>query len=72
MLQFNDGMLVSIADNTPPSAVYGKIYAKCIELGGFRGGDGRPLCDERDLPDGGRCTVFEGGHIHKNGDNIEV
>ena len=72
MLQFNDGILVSIADDTPPFVVYGKIYAKWIELGGLTGEYGRPLCDERDLPDGGRCTAFEGGHIHKNGDKIGV
>jgi hypothetical protein len=21
-------------------------------------------CDEQNLPDGGRCSIFEGGHIH--------
>jgi hypothetical protein len=25
------------------------------------------LVDEQDLPDGGRCGVFEGGHIHRYG-----
>jgi len=49
----------------------GRSTRKWIELGGLTGEYGRPLCDERDLPDGGRCTAFEGGHIHKNGDKIE-
>jgi hypothetical protein len=45
-------MLVSIADDMPPFVVYGKIYTKWIKLGGLTGEYGRPLCDERDLPDG--------------------
>ena len=59
-LQFNNGMLVSIADNMHLSVVYGKIYAEWIKLGGLTGEYSNPLCDERDLPDGGRCMALEG------------
>ena len=56
--------ICSIDNTTPPSAVYGKIFALWQLAGGVKSGWGRPLADEQDLPDGGRCSVFEGGHIH--------
>jgi hypothetical protein len=59
-LQFDNEMLVSIANATPPSVVCGKIYAKWCQLGGITGEYGRPLCDERDLQSRGGCVVFEG------------
>jgi uncharacterized protein with LGFP repeats len=46
-------------------AVYGPIRKYWT---GVRGGWGRPMTDEQDLQDGGRCQVFEGGHIHRYGD----
>jgi uncharacterized protein with LGFP repeats len=47
-----------------PFAVYGVVCQVWEKAGGLEGALGRPLCDEQDLPDGGRCSVFEGGHIH--------
>lgn len=47
-----------------PFAVYGAILRLWEKEGGIKSKYGGPLCDERDLPDGGRCSVFEGGHIH--------
>ncbi|KDQ06245.1 hypothetical protein BOTBODRAFT_39718 [Botryobasidium botryosum FD-172 SS1] len=71
---FLRGHLVSY-DHTgrfPISAVYGPIYHCWQMLGGIGGGLGRPLCDQQDLPDGGRCAIFEGGHIHKYGGKAEL
>jgi len=48
----------------PPFALYGVIYDFHKKEGGLAGKYGRPLCDEQDLGDGGRCSIFEGGHIH--------
>jgi hypothetical protein len=48
----------------PPFAVYDTIFEYFRRQGGLDGRFGRPLCDEQDLGDGGRCSIFEGGHIH--------
>lgn len=48
----------------PPFAVYGTISEFYVKEGGVDGKYGRPLADEQDLGDGGRCSIFEGGHIH--------
>jgi len=48
----------------PPFAVYGTICEFYKKEGGIEGKYGRPLADEQDLGDGGRCSIFEGGHIH--------
>ncbi|KZP24996.1 hypothetical protein FIBSPDRAFT_950692 [Athelia psychrophila] len=61
---FVSGEIVSIDNSAPPYAVYGKIFAIWQLAGGVKSGWGRPLADEQDLPHGGRCSVFEGGHIH--------
>lgn len=50
-----------------PFAVYGTILRFWEKKGGINSKFGRPICDERDLPGGGRCGVFEGGHIHYHG-----
>lgn len=47
-----------------PFAVYGEIHTVWDKAGCHRSKYGRPICDEQDLPDGGRCSIFEGGHIH--------
>jgi hypothetical protein len=50
---------------TSPFAVYGAIFKFWKdEKEGTKGPYGRPICDEQALADGGRCTIFEGGHIH--------
>ena len=60
-----DGAKQMPLELTPPFAVYGAINAYWQnEQGGFEGKYGRPICDEQSLPDGGRCSIFEGGHIH--------
>ncbi|KAF9523845.1 hypothetical protein CPB83DRAFT_798747 [Crepidotus variabilis] len=51
-------------DLIPPFAVTGGIFALFEREGGVGGTLGRPLCDEQDLGDGGRCQIFEGGHVH--------
>lgn len=48
----------------PPFAVYGTICEFYKKERGIEGKYGRPLADEQDLGDGGRCSIFEGGHIH--------
>lgn len=50
-----------------PFVVYGTILRFWEKKGGINSKFGRPICDERDLPGGGRCGVFEGGHIHYHG-----
>lgn len=49
---------------TAPFAVYGTIYQYWWEQGGWLSLYKRQICDEQSLPDGGRCSIFEGGHIH--------
>ena len=49
---------------TPPFAVYGGICGFWDAAGGLESTYGRPICDEQGLPDGSRCSIFEGGHIH--------
>lgn len=49
---------------TQPFAIYGPIYEFFRKEKGLEGRLGRPLCDEQDLGDGGRCQIFEGGHVH--------
>jgi len=75
---FWGGRLVSLSNNpndfnvtfstpielTPPFAVYGGIYKFWDAAGGLESTYGRPICDEQGLPDGSRCSIFEGGHIH--------
>jgi len=63
-LRFTQGEIVMF-DNLA-CAVYGAIYDVWT---GVEGGWGRPLADEQDLEDGGRCSIFEGGHIHRYGDD---
>jgi hypothetical protein len=60
---FNGGQIVVYEAGS--FGVYGPI---CSYWTGVAGGWGRPLTDEQDLQDGGRCVVFEGGHIHRYGD----
>jgi uncharacterized protein with LGFP repeats len=55
-----------------PFAVYGAMYKAWNNEGDFEGKLGRPLCDEQDLADGGRCMIFEGGHIHINNGEAKV
>jgi len=56
-----------VLELTPPFAVYGAIYEFWLSQGGWDSLYGRPICDEQSLPDGGRCSIFEGGHIHLYG-----
>jgi hypothetical protein len=67
---FDEGKLISIGNN-PPCVIYGKIHSLWVSLGGVNSGFGRPLADIQDLPDGGRCSVLEGGHIHGYGDAVK-
>jgi len=58
----------SVAPNTPieltpPFAVYGGIYRYWEGVGSLGLTYGRPICDKQRLPDGSRCSIFEGGHI---------
>ena len=62
--RFLGGHLVSINNNSLPYVIYGEIWNLWRNLGGVESGWGRPLVDEQDLGDGGRCSVMEGGHIH--------
>lgn len=47
-----------------PFYVLNPINTVWEQAGAHNSKYGRPLCDEQDLPDGGRCSIFEGGHIH--------
>jgi hypothetical protein len=61
-------------DNTrriPIVALWGRIKDKQSQLGGVDSGFGRPLTDVVDLSDGGRCAIFEGGHIHEYGNDAK-
>ncbi|KDR68347.1 hypothetical protein GALMADRAFT_104893 [Galerina marginata CBS 339.88] len=58
------GLVCTINNNSLPYVVYGNIYNLWRALGHVDSGWGRPLTDEQGLEDGGRCSVFEGGHIH--------
>ena len=49
---------------TPPYAVYGDIFHFWNNAGEFTSTYGRAICDEQSTIDGGRCSIFEGGHIH--------
>lgn len=62
--KFWGGFLVSLDNVTPPCAVYGRISSLWDSLGGTKSGWGRPLADEQDTQDGGRCSVFEGTQMH--------
>ncbi|KAF8899634.1 hypothetical protein CPB84DRAFT_1815643 [Gymnopilus junonius] len=61
------GHLVNINNNSLPYVIYGEIWYIWKSLGQTDSGWGRPLTDEQELDDGGRCSVFEGGHIHSYG-----
>lgn len=70
VFKFEEGGLYQF-DNTrriPIVAIWGRIKGKHDEVGGTDSGYGRPLTDVVDLSDGGRCAIFEGGHIHEYGD----
>jgi uncharacterized protein with LGFP repeats len=45
---------------------------KWSSLGGVHSRLGHPLADPQDLPDGGHCQVFEGGHLHQYGDVVHM
>jgi len=69
---FNPPPLGTPLELTPPFAVYGIIFRFWRDAGSSTSKYGRPLCDEQALPDGGRCGIFEGGHIHIiNGKAVE-
>jgi len=55
----------------PVVALWGKIKDVHGQVGGVESGFGRPLTDVVDLSDGGRCAIFEGGHIHEYGQKAE-
>jgi hypothetical protein len=49
---------------TPPFALYGPACKFWTDQDADNSKYGRPICDQQFLPDGGRCNIFEGGHIH--------
>ena len=58
---FLNGIIVSTNHASKPCVVYGSIYSFWTRLGQVeQSGWGRPLSDEQDTEDGGRCSVFEG------------
>ena len=67
-LHFRNGVLTSQTRDSPPFLVYGQIYELWRDLNGVSSGLGYPLADYRVLEDRTTCIVFEGGHIHKVGE----
>jgi len=69
-MAFHGGDITSY-DHTrryPIVCIYGPIWSFYEQVGEIaQSVFGRPLSDVRDLPDGSRCAVFEGGHIHQWG-----
>jgi hypothetical protein len=65
--RFDNGDLVSLNKESLPYVILGDIRTFWRRLGSVNSGWGRPLADEQGLPDGGRCSVMEGGHIHYKG-----
>jgi hypothetical protein len=75
-VSFSNGLLGTLSNDnmfpppgtplelTPPFAVYGGPYSFWSDQGGSKSKFGRPICDQQALADGGRCNIFEGGHIH--------
>jgi hypothetical protein len=71
---FDNGDIASYdhSGRYPIVCVYGPIFKFYDMLGGAANSAlGRPLSDVRDLPDGSRCAVFEGGHLHQWADKVE-
>jgi hypothetical protein len=61
--EFEHGVIINVEGFAAPAVVYGAIYARYHQLGGFDGFLGVPTQDERDATRG-RFGAFEGGDIY--------
>ena len=60
--EFEHGVLIDVEGNDLPFVVYGAIYARYRQLGGWDGFLGAPVSDELDMSRG-RVSAFDGGWI---------
>jgi hypothetical protein len=65
---FLAGAMISLGPGSEPFVIWGAILKLWEGSGGRNGKFGRPIMDEKELSDGGRCQQFQkpsGFHIHK-------